>query len=170
MRHSKVNKYNYEVIYNFSKFFNTLWRIAFIMPAMLGILYYILNYKVNSPFPLWIVILASFSIILLVLLIRFVGHKEIKASDIYHFYITDTKVVSKHPLGSEHRLSYEINISKIVKLVSFLGNDEPRHTAFKIKIAGGKTYELSGNYVNPEKVFKVIKSLRPELQISRSRD
>ena len=162
-----MNKYHYEVRYKFSKLFNTLWRIAAFSPVFLSILYYILNYKMNNPFPLWIVILASFLIILIMLLIRFVGHKQIKASDIYHFYITDTKVVSEHPLGSEHRFSYEINISNIVRLES-LASHEPNTGLFKIKTIDGKAYEVSGNYVNAGKVLKVIKSLRPELIVSRS--
>ncbi len=161
-----MNKYNYEVVYKFSKFFNTLWRIAIIFPILLGGLYYFLNYKMNSPFPLWIVLLASVSIILIVFVIRFVGYKEIKAKDIYHFYITDTKVVSKHPLGSKHCLSYEINISDIAVLSSY-ASSSPSYGVYRIKTKNGNIYEVSGNYVNAGKALKAISSIRPDLSVSR---
>ncbi len=161
-----MKKYHYEVRYKFSKLFNTLWRMAILFPALLGILYYVLNYKMNSPFPLWIVLLGSFSIILILLLIRFIGYKDFKKTDTYSFYITDEKVISEHPLGANHDLSYEINISDIVVLSSY-ASSSPSYGVFRIQTKNGNIYKVSGNYVNAGKALKTIQSIRPDLSINR---
>ena len=159
-------KYHYKATYKFSSFFNTLWRMAIAFPVSLGVLYYFLNYMMNSPFPLWIVIVASVFIVSIMFLIGYFGNKGIKRSDIYYFYITDEKVVSEHPLGTKHRLSYEINMADIVVLSSY-ASSSPSYGVFKIKTENGNTFEVPGNYVNAGKALKTIRSIRPDLSISR---
>ena len=149
--------------------FNTLWRLIFGFPVAIALFLFLVAHLSNEPIEsksiIFLVFISSVNA-LICLSIIFIAYKKNKRSDIYTFYITDTRVVSKYPSSPPHKYIYDIELNDIKELSKYTTDTTDNlDVTYKIITFDNRAYEISSNYFSPSKVFRILKKLKPYIKV-----
>ncbi len=150
-----------------SQIIATLWGLAIGFPIVIHIFYFIIIGPSSSIGAEYFIVLSlSVLAVVIILSLRKFAFGDVGSDDVYEFYITDTEVVSHASFNSNDVQNYTIQISDIIRLHHMTHNSGDSNFSdvkYSIQTKDNKVYRLSPNYLNPGKVFKILRSINPDL-------
>lgn len=141
--------------------FNILLRLAIGFPFLILLASFFFFEGVNVSLIFFMILfLFSSTTLLFFFKSKFVGE--------YYFSVSNTMVESSYMNNQNDDLTYRFSISSIKRLIKNPDslNAINSNVAYVIMLSDRTRYILSSNFISPDKVFKIIIQVRPDLNIS----